>query len=48
MEIRLAAGVNHTREGTGRGGELGKGEGIEKGFLGEIDYWAVRIKLCVK
>ncbi len=47
MEIRLAAGVNYAGEGTGGGGELGKREGIEKGFLGEIDYGAVRIKLYV-
>jgi len=47
MEIRLAAGVNYARESTRRGGELGKGKDIEKGFLGEIDYGAVRIKLYV-
>jgi hypothetical protein len=47
VEIRLAASVNYAREGTCRGSELGKGEGIEKGFLGEIDYGAVRIKLYV-
>jgi len=47
MKIRLAAGVNYATEGTSRGGELGKCEGIEKGFLGKIDYGAVRIELYV-
>jgi len=47
MEVRLAAGVNYARECTGCGGELGKSEGIEKGFLREINYGAVGIKLYV-
>ena len=47
MEIGLAAGVDYAGEGTDRGGELGEGEGIEKGFLGEIDDGAVGVELYV-